>query len=117
MTLLCPSQRARPTHYPPPPHPLPSSISPKRQSEPPADEADAAERGDGAEEAEARRVQHERVDAAGEHAHARDEEAARRAVLRRRLRRDQQGDGVDELVGGKGGFRSGGRSVILTLRV
>ena len=68
---------------------LPSSTLPEGEGEPAADETQAAKRGDGAEEAEARRVKHQRVDAAAEHRHTRGEEARRRVVLGRRPRRHQ----------------------------
>ena len=67
---------------------LPPSL-PEGEGEPAADETQAAERGDGAEEAETHRVQHQRVDAAAEHRHTRGEEARRRVVLGRRPRRHQ----------------------------
>lgn len=73
---------------------------PERQRRPPSDHAQAAQRGDGTEGLEARRIEHEQVDGAREHGHAGREQRHGELVLRRGDGREQDDAGVDELLCG-----------------
>lgn len=91
------TSRARRTSLPPRPPQRGGGTTalPKGQGEPAGYETEAAERGDGAEEAEALRVEGQGVQAAAEHGHAGGEEGAGDGVAAG----DEQGDRVDELAG------------------